>query len=50
MLLPGPGGIGEARARGEESQSSLAPSWLTYLTDAAARRNNEIAFSSDRQS
>lgn len=42
-LLPGPGGIGKARALGEESQSALAPSWLTALTEQAARNNNEVA-------
>jgi NAD(P)-dependent dehydrogenase (short-subunit alcohol dehydrogenase family) len=40
-LLPGPGGIGPARARGSESESSLSPSWLTRLSDRAAQRNNE---------
>ncbi|HVF89709.1 MAG TPA: SDR family NAD(P)-dependent oxidoreductase [Blastocatellia bacterium] len=42
-LLPGPGGIGKDRALGEESQSKLAPSWLTALSEQAARDNNEIA-------
>jgi hypothetical protein len=42
-LLPGPGGIGTAAARGRESQSALSPSWLTALGDEAAARNNEIA-------
>jgi NAD(P)-dependent dehydrogenase (short-subunit alcohol dehydrogenase family) len=41
-LLPAPGGIGRARAKGKESESALAPSVLTTLTEAAARRNNEI--------
>ena len=41
-LLPGPGGIGEARARGYESQSDLAPSLWTALSDKAAAQNNEI--------
>lgn len=41
-LLPAPGGIGSARIKGSESQSSLSPSWLTVLSDRAARRNNEI--------
>jgi NAD(P)-dependent dehydrogenase (short-subunit alcohol dehydrogenase family) len=41
-LLPGPGGIGRARARGKESESALAPSMLTTLTEWAARRNNEL--------
>jgi len=42
-LLPEPGGIGKGRALGEESQSALAPSWLTALTEQAARENNEVA-------
>ncbi len=41
-LLPGPGGIGRARAKGKDSESALAPSVLTTLTDWAARRNNEV--------
>jgi NAD(P)-dependent dehydrogenase (short-subunit alcohol dehydrogenase family) len=41
-LLPGPGGIGQARAPGKESESGLAPSWLTALTDRAAIQNNEV--------
>ncbi|HKQ80133.1 MAG TPA: SDR family oxidoreductase [Blastocatellia bacterium] len=40
-LLPEPGGIGTARIKGSESQSSLSPSWLTLLGDRAARRYNE---------
>jgi NAD(P)-dependent dehydrogenase (short-subunit alcohol dehydrogenase family) len=42
-LLPGPGGIGRKRAKGKESESSLAPSLLTTLSDRAALRNNEVA-------
>jgi NAD(P)-dependent dehydrogenase (short-subunit alcohol dehydrogenase family) len=42
FLLPAPGGIGTARARGSDSHSSLAPSWLTALSDRAAQRNNEV--------
>ncbi|MFL6336665.1 MAG: SDR family NAD(P)-dependent oxidoreductase [Pyrinomonadaceae bacterium] len=41
-LLPGPGGIGRARAKGKESESALAPSVLTTLTEWASRRNNEL--------
>src|SRR5262249_436292 len=41
-LLPEPGGIGQAQAPGKESESSLAPSWLTTLSDRAAAENNEI--------
>jgi len=42
-LLPAPGGIGRKRARGRDSESALAPSVLTTLTEWAARRNNELA-------
>jgi len=45
-LLPGPSGpesIGTEKRYGAESESSLAPSLLTTLTDQAARRNNEMA-------
>jgi NAD(P)-dependent dehydrogenase (short-subunit alcohol dehydrogenase family) len=42
-LLPGPGGIGTAGVSGSESESAAAPSLLTTLGDAAARRNNEFA-------
>jgi NAD(P)-dependent dehydrogenase (short-subunit alcohol dehydrogenase family) len=41
-LLPGPGGIGTAAARGYDSESVVSPSVLTALGDAAARRNNEM--------
>lgn len=41
-LLPGAGGIGTGRVKGKESESDLAPSWLTMLSDNAARENNEI--------
>jgi len=40
--MPGPGGIGTSRATGEESESFLAPSFLTALSDRAARENNEV--------
>lgn len=40
-LLPGPGGIGRNRAKGKESESAVAPSILTTLSDRAAQRNNE---------
>jgi NAD(P)-dependent dehydrogenase (short-subunit alcohol dehydrogenase family) len=42
-LLPSPGGIGQQSARGSESQSRLAPSVLTALSDRAAQRNNEVS-------
>lgn len=41
-LLPSAGGIGENRALGRDSQSAASPSILTTLSDAAARRNNEL--------
>ncbi|MBD2755957.1 SDR family NAD(P)-dependent oxidoreductase [Spirosoma validum] len=39
--LPEPGGIGERRALGRDSETSLSESVLTTLTDEAAERNNE---------
>ena len=39
--LPDPGGIGDERASGEESASEWSPSFLTTLTQRAARRNNQ---------
>lgn len=39
--LPAPGGIGEQRAKGKDSESTLSESILTTLTDEAAERNNE---------
>lgn len=47
-LLPGPGGIGNQIALGFESESRLAPSWLTTLTERAARENNEMDLPSIR--
>jgi len=41
--LPGPGGIGEQRALGKESESAVSRSFLTALTRRAAAENNEIA-------
>lgn len=43
QLLPAPGGIGSARAKGKDSHSTLSPSWVTTLSDQAAQRNNEMA-------
>jgi len=45
-LLPGPGGIGTESALGKDSESSLAPSWLTALTERAAQANNEMGLPS----
>jgi short-subunit dehydrogenase len=41
--LPAPGGIGEKRAFGKDSESKLSESVLTTLTDRAAERNNELS-------
>src|SRR5579884_3585998 len=45
-LLPGPGGIGKQSALGWQSESKLAPSWMTELTERAARANNEMGLPS----
>lgn len=42
-LLPGPGGIGQSKAAGKDSQTPLSPSLLTSLSDQAAERNNEVS-------
>jgi len=42
-FLPAAGGIGSDRALGKDSRSFWWPAWLTFLSDRAARRNNEIA-------
>ena len=42
QLLPAPGGIGARCAKGKDSESVLAPSLLTALSDTAAERNNEM--------
>ncbi|MEX2169611.1 MAG: SDR family oxidoreductase [Pirellulales bacterium] len=41
-VLPEMGGIGRQAARGYDSQSAWSPSWLTTLSDEAARKNNEM--------
>ena len=41
-MLPDPGGIGEKRALGKDSETALSESVLTTLTDQAAERNNDI--------
>ncbi|GAB3785364.1 SDR family oxidoreductase [Spirosoma horti] len=41
-MLPDPGGIGEKRALGKDSETALSESVLTTLTDQAAERNNEL--------
>jgi hypothetical protein len=40
--LPGEGGIGTNPAKGYESESAIAPSWLTRLSDRATEQNNEL--------
>jgi NAD(P)-dependent dehydrogenase (short-subunit alcohol dehydrogenase family) len=40
-LLPGPGGIGNARARGSESENALTQSFLTTLGRQAAEELNQ---------
>lgn len=40
-LLPEPGGIGKEERRGMDLATNLAPSRLTWLSNRAARRNNE---------
>jgi len=44
-MLPGSGPDGDRAKLGKDSQSALAPSLLTATTEAAARRNNELAAS-----
>ncbi|GAB3557938.1 SDR family NAD(P)-dependent oxidoreductase [Spirosoma fluminis] len=39
--LPDPGGIGEQRAMGRDSETPLSRSFVTQLTDEAAEENNE---------
>lgn len=41
-VLPSPGGIGTDRVKGYESYSSWSPSFLTWLTQKAAKKNNEL--------
>lgn len=41
LLLPGPGGIGEQRAKGKDSETSVTRSVFTTLTDDAAEANNQ---------
>jgi short-subunit dehydrogenase len=41
-MLPDAGGIGHQVAKGSESETSISPSVVTTLGDAAAGRNNEI--------
>jgi NAD(P)-dependent dehydrogenase (short-subunit alcohol dehydrogenase family) len=42
QMLPGPGGIGEQRVQGKDSETAVSRSFLTALTDRAAIENNEL--------
>jgi short-subunit dehydrogenase len=42
-VLPGPGGRATSAVEGKESESFWTDSWLTGLSNRAARANNEIA-------
>lgn len=42
LLLPRMGGIGQRAARGYDSTSWLSPSWLTRLSEEAAKENNQM--------
>jgi NAD(P)-dependent dehydrogenase (short-subunit alcohol dehydrogenase family) len=42
-VLPGPGGIGEARRKGKESENALSKSPLTKAGRKAAERYNQVA-------
>jgi short-subunit dehydrogenase len=41
QALPGPGGAGEQRVQGRDSETAVSRSFLTALTDRAAVENNE---------
>lgn len=43
LTLPAPGGIGEQRAYGKDSETDLSQSFLAALTNEAAERNNEAS-------
>jgi short-subunit dehydrogenase len=40
--LPGPGELGQAKAKGAKSATSITESWLTVLDRRAAKRNNQV--------
>jgi short-subunit dehydrogenase len=42
VLLPAPGGIGSDVRTGEQSSSSVSPSWITALNEQAAQANNQV--------
>src|SRR5206468_1255765 len=43
LLLPSPGGIGTARAKGYESETGLTQSFLAAATHRAEEQNNELS-------
>jgi hypothetical protein len=48
-LLPEPtGGSGDVSQTGAEARRSALPSWVTALSDAASRRNNELPVDAKR--
>lgn len=49
LFLSKPGGNGEDRVLGKDSRSKWSPSILTYLSDRAARRNNERPVTEPKQ-
>ncbi|MFC5409404.1 SDR family NAD(P)-dependent oxidoreductase [Larkinella bovis] len=44
LLLPAPGGIGEERAKGHDSETSVTRSVFTTWTDDAAEANNQYSW------
>jgi hypothetical protein len=42
LALPKPGGIGQRRAKGYESSSTLVPQFAARRNISAARANNEV--------
>ena len=41
-VLPGPGGVGQQRVQGKDSETAVSQSFLTGLTQKAAVENNEV--------
>ncbi|GAB3319360.1 SDR family oxidoreductase [Larkinella ripae] len=44
LLLPAPGGIGQQRVKGKDSETSVTRSVFTALTDDAAEANNQYSW------
>jgi NAD(P)-dependent dehydrogenase (short-subunit alcohol dehydrogenase family) len=42
VFLPSAGGIGREVRTGEQSSSSVSPSWITTLNERAAQQNNQV--------